>query len=170
MQQWVFDTSLQKIANVIPTAAVKQSAKVLGPLVRYFANGHTHRQTQSKKPRHAKQWRGLIIVLRSGLQVNPIQIVISIEMWFPFLEFWWQPILYQQSNLKGIPPERNWGTFIEVHPHPVECRESKRDCLKLAKGAENFLKWVLASGKMGMSRRVYKNCIVIFLPLVFTVM
>ncbi len=33
LQQWVFDTSLQKIANVIPTAAVKQSAKVLGPLV-----------------------------------------------------------------------------------------------------------------------------------------
>ncbi len=33
LQQWVFDTSLLKIANVIPTAAVKQSAKVLGPLV-----------------------------------------------------------------------------------------------------------------------------------------
>ncbi len=33
LQQWVFDRSLQKIANVIPTAAVKQSAKVLGPLV-----------------------------------------------------------------------------------------------------------------------------------------
>ncbi len=33
LQQWVFDTSLQKIANIIPTAAVKQSAKVLGPLV-----------------------------------------------------------------------------------------------------------------------------------------
>ncbi len=34
LQQWVFDTSLQKIANVIPTAAFKQSAKVLGPLVK----------------------------------------------------------------------------------------------------------------------------------------
>ncbi len=34
LQQWVFDTSLQKkIGNAIPTAAVKQSAKVLGPLV-----------------------------------------------------------------------------------------------------------------------------------------
>ena len=33
MQEWVFDTSLQKIANVNPAAAVKQSAKVLGPLV-----------------------------------------------------------------------------------------------------------------------------------------
>ncbi len=32
LQQWVFD-SLQKIDNVIPTAAVKHSAKVLGPLV-----------------------------------------------------------------------------------------------------------------------------------------
>ncbi len=34
-QQWVFD-SLQKIANVIPTAAVKQSAKVLGPPVIFW--------------------------------------------------------------------------------------------------------------------------------------
>ncbi len=33
LQQWVFDINLQEIANVIPTAAVKQSAKVLGPLV-----------------------------------------------------------------------------------------------------------------------------------------
>ncbi len=33
LQQLTFDTSLQKIANVIPTAAVKQSAKVHGPLV-----------------------------------------------------------------------------------------------------------------------------------------
>ncbi len=33
LQQWVFDTSLQKIANVIPTAAVKQRAKVLGPVL-----------------------------------------------------------------------------------------------------------------------------------------
>ncbi len=33
LQQWVFNTSLQKIASVTPTAAVKQSAKVLGPLV-----------------------------------------------------------------------------------------------------------------------------------------
>ncbi len=39
LQQWVFDTSLQKIANVIPTAAVKQSAKVLGPLVIFFQGG-----------------------------------------------------------------------------------------------------------------------------------
>ncbi len=35
LHQWVFDTSLQKITNVIPTAAVKQSAKVLGPLVEF---------------------------------------------------------------------------------------------------------------------------------------
>ena len=34
VHQWViFDTSLQKIDNVIPNAAVKQSAKVLGPLI-----------------------------------------------------------------------------------------------------------------------------------------
>ncbi len=36
LQEWVFDTSLQKLANVIPTAAVKQSAKVLGPLIFIF--------------------------------------------------------------------------------------------------------------------------------------
>ncbi len=35
LQQWVFDTSLQKFANVIPTAAVKQDAKVHGPLVSF---------------------------------------------------------------------------------------------------------------------------------------
>ena len=33
LQQRVFDASLHKIASVIPTAAVKQDAKVLGPLV-----------------------------------------------------------------------------------------------------------------------------------------
>ncbi len=33
LQQWVFDTNLQRIANVILAAAVKQSAKVRGPLV-----------------------------------------------------------------------------------------------------------------------------------------
>ena len=38
LQQWVFDTSLQKIANAIPTAAVKQSPKVYGPLVLNFVN------------------------------------------------------------------------------------------------------------------------------------
>ncbi len=32
LQQWVFDTSLQKIASVIPPAVVKQSNKVNGPL------------------------------------------------------------------------------------------------------------------------------------------
>ena len=31
LQQWVFDTSLQKIANVTPTAAVKQSVKAHAP-------------------------------------------------------------------------------------------------------------------------------------------
>ncbi len=36
LQQWVFDTSLQKITNVIPTSAVKQSTKVHGPLVNYM--------------------------------------------------------------------------------------------------------------------------------------
>ncbi len=36
MQQGVFDINLQKIANVIPTAAVKQSTKVLGPLVFFY--------------------------------------------------------------------------------------------------------------------------------------
>ncbi len=36
LQQWVFDTSLQKIAHIIPNAVVKQSAKVLGPLVIYL--------------------------------------------------------------------------------------------------------------------------------------
>ncbi len=35
LQQWVFDASLPKIASVIPTAAVKQSAKVLVPLVEF---------------------------------------------------------------------------------------------------------------------------------------
>ncbi len=43
LQQWVFDTSLQKIANVIPTAAVKQSAKVLGPLVDLSCQWHLKR-------------------------------------------------------------------------------------------------------------------------------
>ncbi len=33
LQQQVFDTSLQKTANFISTAAVNQSAKVHGPLV-----------------------------------------------------------------------------------------------------------------------------------------
>ncbi len=36
LQQWVFDTSLQKIASVIPTTAVKESAKVHGPLAYYL--------------------------------------------------------------------------------------------------------------------------------------
>ncbi len=35
-----FDTSLQKIANVIPTAGVKQGAKVHGPLVVLYAADH----------------------------------------------------------------------------------------------------------------------------------
>ncbi len=37
LQQWIFNTSPQKIANVIPTAAVKQSAKVLRPPVVLFS-------------------------------------------------------------------------------------------------------------------------------------
>ncbi len=35
LQQWIFGASLQKIANVTPTAAVKQTAKVLVPLVEF---------------------------------------------------------------------------------------------------------------------------------------
>ena len=47
LQQGVFDTSLQKIANVIPTAAVKQSAKVLGPLVFVFLNTFSYSSLKS---------------------------------------------------------------------------------------------------------------------------
>ena len=39
LQHRVFDTSLQKIANVLLTAAVKQSAKVQGPLVYFIEQG-----------------------------------------------------------------------------------------------------------------------------------
>ena len=35
LQQWVFDTSLQKTASVMPNAVVKQSARVHGPLVNF---------------------------------------------------------------------------------------------------------------------------------------
>ncbi len=38
MLHWVFDTSLQKIANVVPTVAVKQSAKVHVPLVCFISS------------------------------------------------------------------------------------------------------------------------------------
>ncbi len=38
LRQWVFATSLQEIGNVMSTAAVKQRAKVYGPLFyEYFS-------------------------------------------------------------------------------------------------------------------------------------
>ncbi len=43
-----FDTSLQKIANVIPTAAVKQSARSLDLLL-FFKYKHLKQETQNFK-------------------------------------------------------------------------------------------------------------------------
>ena len=40
LQQWVFDTFLQKIANVIPTAVAKQSAKAMDILFQIYNNSY----------------------------------------------------------------------------------------------------------------------------------
>ncbi len=55
LQQGVFDTSLQKIANVIPTAAVKQSAEVHGPLVMIFPS-HIDRAVNALAVTYDGQW------------------------------------------------------------------------------------------------------------------
>ncbi len=49
LQQWVFDTCLQKIPNAILTVAVKQSANVHGPLVFHFTNVGTTWSIVSKR-------------------------------------------------------------------------------------------------------------------------
>ncbi len=58
LQQWVFDTSLQKIAKVIPTAAVKQSAKVLGPLVLTLLD-YVSRASWNRNSSVVREWHRL---------------------------------------------------------------------------------------------------------------